>query len=65
MTTKPSSSRRKFLAALGAGGAAAAAAVITQPSGEPDPQSAKTVASRGKGYQLTAHVQNYYRTAKV
>jgi hypothetical protein len=65
MTTKPSSSRRKFLAALGVGGAAAAAAVITQQNGQPEPASAKTAASQGKGYQLTAHVRNYYRTAKV
>jgi hypothetical protein len=65
MTTKPSSSRRKFLAALGVGGAAAAAAVITQQSGQPEPHSAKTAVPQGKGYQLTEHVRNYYRTAKV
>ena len=65
MTTKPSSSRRKFLAALGVGGAAAAAAVITQQTGQPEPPSAKTGAPQGKGYQLTEHVRNYYRTAKV
>jgi len=64
MTTKPSSSRRKFLAALGVGGAAAAAAVITQQNGQPEQRSDKTT-SQGKGYQLTAHVRNYYRTAKV
>ena len=65
MTTKPSSSRRKFLAALGVGGAAAAAAVITQHDGQPEQPSGKTAASQGKGYQLTEHVRNYYRTAKV
>ena len=65
MTTKPSSNRRKFLAALGAGGAAAAAAVITQPGGQTEPTSDKTAAPQGKGYQLTEHVRNYYRTAKV
>ncbi len=65
MTTKPSSSRRKFLAALGVGGAAAAAAVITQQNGQPELPSAKTAVPQGKGYQLTEHVRNYYRTAKV
>lgn len=65
MTTNPSSSRRKFLAALGAGGAAAAAAVITHQNGQPEPPSAKTAVAQGKGYQLTEHVRNYYRTAKV
>ena len=64
MTTKPSSSRRKFLAALGAGGAAAAAVVITQPNGQPE-QPSRNAAPQGKGYQLTEHVRNYYRTAKV
>ena len=65
MTTKPSSGRRKFLAALGVGGAAAAAAVITQPGDRADSTSEKTAVPQGKGYQLTEHVRNYYRTAKV
>ena len=65
MTTKPSSSRRKFLATLGAGGAVAAAVVLTQQSGQPELTSAKTTPPQGKGYQLTEHVRNYYRTAKV
>ena len=65
MTTKPSSSRRTFLAALGIGGAAAAAAVITQQNGQSEPSSAQISAPQGKGYQLTDHVRNYYRTAKV
>ena len=65
MTTKPSSSRRKFLATLGAGSAAAAAVALTQPGGKPEPTPRKTAAPQGKGYQLTEHVRNYYRTAKV
>jgi hypothetical protein len=65
MTTKPSSSRRKFLATLGVGGAAAAAVALTQQGGQPEPTSDKTAARQGKGYQLTEHVRNYYRTAKV
>ncbi len=55
-------SRRHFLLSLGAGGAATAAAVITsnvsqKPSGRPKRASA--------GYQESAHVRNYYRTAKI
>lgn len=57
-------SRRDFIRTLGLGGAAAAAAVVAQrpvtESGEnasADPKSA--------GYRESAHVRNYYRTAKV
>ncbi len=64
MTTKPSSSRRKFLAALGVGGAAAAAVAITQKGAEPEP-AAEAAPPQGKGYQLTEHVRNYYRSTKV
>ena len=63
MTTKSNTSRRKFLAALGAGGAAAAVAV-TQGNREPAPTAADAT-PQGRGYQVTEHVQKYYRTAKV
>lgn len=63
MTTKSPSSRRKFLAALGASGAAAAAVALTRQGAEPAPQSEPI--AQGKGYQVTDHVRNYYRTAKV
>ena len=65
MTTKPGSSRRKFLATLGVGGAAAAAVAITRQTAGPEQIAAAPVAPQGKGYQLTEHVRNYYRTAKV
>lgn len=64
MTTKPSSSRRKFLATLGVGGAAAAAVAVTRQGAEPE-RAADVASPQGKGYQLTEHVRNYYRTAKV
>jgi nitrous oxide reductase len=64
MTTKPVSSRRKFLATLGVGGAAAATVAITRQGAEPAVESA-TATPQGKGYQLTEHVRNYYRSAKV
>lgn len=56
--------RRKFLAVAGAGGAAVAVAVATgrdEKGGAGDKQAA----TRGKGYQLTAHVRRYYETTKV
>jgi hypothetical protein len=62
MTTKPTSSRRKFLATLGAGGAAAATIALNRQAAEP---KSEVAAPQGKGYQVTEHVRNYYRTAKV
>ncbi len=56
--------RRKFLTAMGVGGAAAAAAVVTRQSSEVK-QAPATDKKQGRGYQVTEHVQNYYRTAKV
>lgn len=56
-------SRRNFLLTLGAGGAAAAAAIANRnalQTGTPD----KAKRTSG-GYQESAHIRNYYRTAKV
>lgn len=64
MTTKPSSSRRKFLATLGASGAAAAVVAVSQQVAEPQ-QKSEPAAPQGKGYQLTEHVRNYYRSTKI
>ena len=63
MTVKSPASRRKFLATLGVGGAAAAVA-LTRQAAEPVVKS-EAVTPQGKGYQLTDHVRNYYRTTKV
>lgn len=56
-------SRRNFLLSVGAGGAATAAAVVTGKKGAPAQGAADGSAKRG--YHETAHVNNYYRTAKV
>jgi hypothetical protein len=57
-------SRRAFLLAATAGSAATAAAIVGQKA--PDVTSKKDNHSQsGKGYQLTEHVRNYYRTAKI
>jgi hypothetical protein len=64
MTTKPSSSRRRFLATLGAGGAVAAVVAGGQQTAEIQLKTAFE-APQGKGYQLTEHVRNYYRSTKT
>jgi hypothetical protein len=57
-------SRRTFLLAATAGTAATAAALVGHK--EPDSKAAaEDSAQSSKGYHLTAHVQNYYRTAKL
>ena len=62
MATKPSTTRRKFLTTLGVGGAAAAASAVSK---TPAPRTPNQPAAPSKGYQLSEHVRNYYRTAKV
>ena len=57
-------SRRNFLLAVGAGGAATAAAIVatkSTPAKPANPQDKRAT----RGYQASAHVTNYYRTAKV
>jgi hypothetical protein len=57
--------RRSFFLALGAGGAAAvvAAAATTKPVASRSVSGDDRRATRG--YQASAHVTNYYRTAKI
>ena len=57
-------SRRNFLATVGAGGAATAAVLIGKKAQAPD-AIASTDKRATRGYQATAHVNNYYRTTKV
>jgi|GEM_PF-478047 hypothetical protein len=56
-------SRRNFLIGLGAGGASATVALVSKDTKSDAGHSAKS--ETGKGYRLTEHVQNYYRTTKV
>jgi len=60
-------SRRNFLIAVGAGSAATVAAVAGRVVSQPKPAAAAkdTDKRRGKGYEETAHVRNYYRTTQV
>lgn len=57
-------SRRNFLLAVGAGTAASAAAIVAKKETDASPKKDGSIES-GKGYQLTEHVRNYYRTAKI
>ena len=63
-TSKPISSRRRFL--VGAGVSTAAAAAVLVGTGKTSGDSAEERGAESKkGYQLTEHVRNYYRTAKI
>ena len=63
----PLSRRRLFAGAGTAGAVAAVASVLPALRPEPAPVAAATAAAPegGGGYQLSAHVQRYYQTAKV
>ena len=58
--------RRGFLLAAGVGGAGAVAAVAVG-VGKPGAELVTTVKAEEKagGYEETAHISNYYRTARV
>jgi hypothetical protein len=58
--------RRRLFAAGGTVGAlAAAAAVLPLSKPAETPAAAKPAPEKGGGYQLTAHVQQYYDTARL
>lgn len=57
-------SRRRFLLAAGAGSVAATAALVANQGREVQPKK-KEIVLDSKGYRLTEHIQNYYRTTKV
>ena len=58
-------SRRNFLIAFGAGSAATAAAIAGKVVSGQQPAAKNSDKRRGKGYEETAHVRNYYRTTLV
>lgn len=62
--SKTKRSRRTFLLAVGAGSAATVAAI----GAKTVPQVAPATTEKrpeGKGYQVTEHIRNYYRTTLV
>ncbi|MGH8705090.1 MAG: twin-arginine translocation signal domain-containing protein [Burkholderiales bacterium] len=60
----PRLSRRNFLLTLGAGGAATAAAIVAKQTPPSNDAGAKGKRAT-RGYHVTEHVSNYYRTTKV
>jgi len=61
-------SRRNFLLALGAGGAAGGAAIVARSVrsvAQAQPVATGDDKKSTKGYHASAHIRNYYRTAKV
>jgi hypothetical protein len=64
-STTAKRSRRNFLIAVGAGSAATVAAVAGKVVATPQPAGKESDKRRGKGYQESAHVRNYYRTTQV
>jgi hypothetical protein len=63
--TKVKLNRRSFLLAMGASGAAGAAAIVAKAQPQALPASSAAGKRETKGYQASAHIRNYYRTAKV
>lgn len=57
-------SRRNFLLGAAAGTAATATAIVAKNASDSSTPGSDAVNSKS-GYQLTAHVRNYYRTAKI
>lgn len=60
---KPKLSRRKFMLSVGAGTAVAAVAVASKAVPQAAEPHAKTDVH--KGYELSEHVRNYYRTTLI
>ena len=63
--SKTKLSRRNFLLTVGAGSAAGAAAIAAKTVPHAQPVAAREEKRRTAGYQDSAHIRNYYRTAKV
>jgi hypothetical protein len=57
--------RRNFLLSVGLGGAGAAAGVIGGKAMLEQQAEMPAKESSAKGYRLSEHVQNYYRTTRV
>lgn len=63
--TKTKLNRRNFLLALGAGGAATAVAVVAKNPTQPGEAAPGRDKRSTRGYAVSEHINNYYRTTKV
>jgi hypothetical protein len=59
------SGRRHFLLGAGAASVAGAAALVAVKASESTVKTSKAGVPAGKGYQLSEHVRNYYRTTTI
>jgi hypothetical protein len=57
--------RRRFLLAMGLGGAGAAAVALKAAAPVVPAITPDIVAADSAGYRESAHIRNYYRTAKI
>ena len=58
-------SRRKFLMSIGVGSAATAAAVVAAVAPEPEVPTTSGAKTAKSGYQVSEHINKYYRTTRV
>lgn len=66
MENKTDIKRRSFLRTVTVGTAGAAAAVVAGKAVlDETPVAADSSDKRGKGYRVTEHINNYYRTTRV
>lgn len=63
--TQSKPGRRHFLLGAGAASAAAAAVLVTARKPDASVKTSKASVPPGKGYQLSEHVRNYYRTTTI
>lgn len=63
--TKSKLGRRNFLLAVGAGGAATAVAIVANKPMQPQSATVGHGKRSTKGYNVSEHINNYYRTTKV
>lgn len=58
-------SRRNFLLTVGAGGAATAAVIVAKNSTQQSQPATGSGKRATRGYAVSEHINNYYRTTKV
>ena len=60
-----SSTRRGFLIAIGSGGVAAAAAAMSSVAPASDTDKKPDDQNAVRGYQMSEHIEKYYRTTRA
>ena len=60
-----SSTRRGFLISIGSGGVAAAAAALSAVAPADDSDKKPNEQNAARGYQVSEHIEKYYRTTRA